>query len=66
MQTLKLNCKAAKYEAHPLFHYLVKECTLEEACRLLREGLVEEFAEARVAGLAALGGPVHVCVWVEV
>ncbi|GAB4816990.1 hypothetical protein N2152v2_004036 [Parachlorella kessleri] len=44
-QTLKLNSEAATYEAHPLFSYLVKECTLDEACRLLREGLVEEFLQ---------------------
>ena len=31
LQTLKLNFEAAKYEEHPLFHYIVKECTLEEA-----------------------------------
>ena len=30
------------YKASPLFNYLMRECSLGEACRLLREGLAEE------------------------
>jgi hypothetical protein len=45
LATLKLNAEPAAYESHPIFHYLLHECTLEDSCRLLREGLVEEFLE---------------------